>query len=58
MTYVWIDGVLFYQTLDYNEARDMVKFLIEQGIDKNTINISVKGKGGESRSVAQQMTSE
>lgn len=43
MVCVWIDGVLFYKTLDLNEALEMRKFLIEEGIDRNNICVTVEG---------------
>lgn len=37
---IWINGVMIFQSLYYNEAATLKKFLIEEGIKPN--NISMK----------------
>ena len=56
MVYVWLDGILFYKTLDLNEARDVKKYLIEGGTKPGSIEIEVKGDGYKSRTLAQQLS--
>ena len=58
MVYVWLDGILFYKTLDLNEARDIRKYLIEGGTKSGSIEIEVKGDGYKSRTISEQLLEE